>query len=277
MNIMTWFWVQKTGWRYDYRDVNKWAEMVRGNLTIPHTLSCVTDIPDGIDKGIKIIPIPKDFKDINTKRWAENKGRPQCYKRLALFSRHAKDIFGDRFVSMDMDCKVQKNLDSVFERDNDFIITKGTGDTRPYNGSMVMMNAGARPRVYDKFTPEMAQLASSKYIGSDQAWLAYCLGWCEDVWTKEDGVYLVRPLKYKTEGVPKDCKIAFFAGVNKEKIYGKQEKTDISSLERQPGDVLVEVISPIGYRGRREKGTVVAMPKEKAAEYGTCVKLITTG
>jgi hypothetical protein len=89
---------------------------------------------------------------------------------------------------MDIDCVIGASLDPLFDTDADFKMCQGTAPGRPYNGSLVLLTAGARPQVYERFTPERATEAGRKYIGSDQAWIAHILGPKEQVWTPDDGV-----------------------------------------------------------------------------------------
>jgi hypothetical protein len=51
-----------------------------------------------------------------------------------MFRSDAADIFGDRFVSMDLDCVVGRSLDPLFDRPDDLVLFKGTSIDRPYNG-----------------------------------------------------------------------------------------------------------------------------------------------
>lgn len=220
IKIMCWLWRQrKSRTQYTAEHVNIWARMVSRHLTIPHTLACVTDIPEGIDSHIEIIPLPKEFADVENDNWSANRGLPQCYRRLTMFAPDAAQRFGaERFASMDIDCVIDGEIDSVFSRPEDFVMYKGTSPRRPYNGSLMLMTAGARPQVYDKFTVERARAASSVYMGSDQAWIGYVLGWTEATWGEEDGVYfmgggLQKRLAHRNEHAkPDNLKILFFPG-----------------------------------------------------------------
>lgn len=186
ITIFTWYWLQPNGRaQYKPEHVRIWADMVRRNLTLPHRLAVVTDVP-GDYGDLEVIEPPRDFEDVRIPTWGPS--FPQCLRRLAMFAPDAGKRFGDRFVSMDMDCVVMGSLDPLFQRDDDFIMYRGTTEARPYNGSMVMMTAGARPQVYTDFSPEGAAEAGKRYVGSDQAWISYCLGWGEQTWGPEDGV-----------------------------------------------------------------------------------------
>lgn len=187
IRVLTWYWQQPGGRaRYTAQHVNILAAMVRRNLSMPHTFACVTDIPEGIDPSIEIIAPPRDFEDWRIPSWGKDK--PQCLRRIAMFAPDAAKSFGERFVCMDLDCVVTGQLDPMFETDAPFKIAVGTGKGRPYNGSMMLITAGARSQVYERFTLAGAIEAGKTFVGSDQAWIMHCLGPKEAVWTQADGL-----------------------------------------------------------------------------------------
>ena len=59
---------------------------------------------------------------------------------------------------------------------------------------MVLMDAGCRPQVFDTFDKErwLREKAEKRYGGSDQAWIAICLGENEATWTRDDGLFCYR-------------------------------------------------------------------------------------
>lgn len=187
ITILTWLW-KKEGSRTEYtaKHVNIWAAMVSRHLTIPHRIACVTNMPEGIDSYIDIIEPPGEFEGLETPTW--NGDKPNCFRRLSMFRPDAAEIFGERFVCMDLDCVIAANIDCLFDREDDFVMYKGTSFDRPYNGSLMMLRAGARPQVYLDFTEENAIKSGKKYVGSDQAWISYCLGPNEKTWSFEDGI-----------------------------------------------------------------------------------------
>lgn len=190
LTVICWLWSQP-GFptRYRAEHVNIWADMVDRHLSMPHRLACVTDTPTGIDRSIKIVPPPRDFEGISIPSWGPDK--PQCLRRLAMFRPDAARVFGKRFVSMDLDCVVAGPLDPLFDVPDDFKIYRGAPPhrRRPYAGGLVLMTAGARPQVYEQFSPEGAAEAGRQFIGSDQAWINYVLGPGEATWGIEDGIY----------------------------------------------------------------------------------------
>jgi hypothetical protein len=186
LTVLTWLWNQPGGrTKFTTEHVWIWADMVSRNLGIPHRLACVTtewDLPPNVAR----INPPGDFEKIQPK-WGPHK--PNCFRRLSMFRRDAADIFGERFVCMDLDCVIGGRLDRLFNRKDDLVLFKGTVADRPYNGSMMLIRAGCRPQVYEKFNQAGADASGEAFTGSDQAWLAHCLGWGEKTWSERDGVF----------------------------------------------------------------------------------------
>lgn len=188
--------------------------MIRRHVSAPHTIACVTDIPEGIDSSVEIIAPPRDFEDWRIPSWGPE--RPQCLRRLAMYAPDAGKIFGDRFVCMDLDCVVVGQLDPMIEARSGFRIAKGRGGVnRPYNGSMVYLEAGARPQVYERLTQLAAAEAGKQFVGSDQAWLAYCLGVDEETWGPEDGLQF-------WDKADESARVVFFPGKEKPWDWGPQ-------------------------------------------------------
>lgn len=211
ITVLTWLWSQPNGRSQFTADhVGAWAKMVRANLKMPHRIACVTDMD--LPSHIERIEPPRDFENVRIPTWNDKK--PQCLRRLAMFRPDAAEIFGERFVNMDLDCVVSGSLDPLFDIPDDFCMMIGTAPKqRPYNGSMTLMTAGARPQVYTEFTPERATLAGKHFLGSDQAWIAFSLGWGERTWSDKDGAIWFSP-RYSM-GVPSNCRVMFFPGAVK--------------------------------------------------------------
>jgi hypothetical protein len=80
---------------------------------------------------------------------------------------------------------------------------------------MVLMTAGARKQVWDRFDPETSprKAKAAGCWGSDQGWISYCLGPGEARWGKADGVYSFRNhLKSATRQLPGNARVVFFHG-----------------------------------------------------------------
>jgi hypothetical protein len=235
LTVLSWLWSQdRTIYRYTADDVNTWAAMVRRNLTLPHKLACVTDQPKGIDSSVGILPLPQI--DLRASRWPSSKGLPKCFRRLDMWRADAADVYGDRFVSMDLDCVITGSLDALFERSEDAVLCRGGTGKATYNGSMLLLKAGAQPEVYERINQAEVELASQRYLGSDQAWIEHVLGPNEPTWTEADGVYrysvrqFPAPVKSRANFAasrkafpnqernprpPENMRILFFAGQHK--------------------------------------------------------------
>lgn len=189
LRVLTWLWKQP-GCRTEFTaiHVNIWAAMIRRHCTLDIELACVTDMPEGIDRAIRIIKPPGEWEGLQTTRWKGN--RPSCYRRISMFRPDAARIFGRRFVCMDLDVVIGGNIDAVLSRKEDVVLLgpSKAGSRWVYNGSLLKLKAGARPQVYTDFTPEKAEEASKFFVGSDQAWLAFALGREEATWGADDGV-----------------------------------------------------------------------------------------
>lgn len=187
---LTWLWQRDgAGPRYTAEHVNIWADSLRRNCSLDLDVACVTATPEGVDASVRIIAPPGEFEDVAIPSHPADRGLAQCFRRLALFRPDAAEVFGGaRLLSMDLDCVIAEPLDGLFDRREDFVIFRGTATNRPYNGSMVLLTAGARSRVYTEFTAERAVEAGKRFVGSDQAWISHVLGWGEATWGPEHGV-----------------------------------------------------------------------------------------
>lgn len=177
--------------------------MVERHLRIPHDFICITDDSTGLE-DIQTIPLWDKCRDLGG-----------CYNRLYAFSQDMQQIIGDRFVMIDLDCVILKDITTLFEVMDDFKINGYYHPDRDqhYNGSMILMNAGARRRVWDTFDPisSPAVLDNCDHvIGSDQAWIRYTLGKGEQRFTEDEGVY--NYIKLKHGSLPGNARVVFFAG-----------------------------------------------------------------
>jgi hypothetical protein len=212
--VVTWRWKPKPDYRSKFppETVNTLFRMIDRSLSIPYRKICVTDDPTGVDPSVEIIPLWNDFADLPSPHGERN---PSCYRRLRMFSPEAAKWFGPRFVSLDLDCVVTGPLDPLWLRPEEFMIYGDTNPTSPYNGSMVLLKAGARPRVWTEFDPvESPKKATALgYYGSDQAWIGACLGLNERKWTRHDGVYSFRnEIGMYRQTLPAGCRLVIAHG-----------------------------------------------------------------
>lgn len=212
ISFVTWLW-KTPNYRtaFTAEHVNVLAAMIRRNYIIPCRIICVTNDATGIDPRIEIVPDREDFKDVAS---PHGKGNPSCFRRLRLFHPDAASDFGPRIVSIDLDSVITGDLRPLFDRPEEFV---GWADAlRPaqYCGSLTLLTAGARPRVWTDFDPERSprEAKAAGNLGSDQGWISHCLGKGEAQWTQADGVYSYRWDKVRGGPLPANARIVFFTG-----------------------------------------------------------------
>lgn len=214
LTIVCWKWRSDGNYLTEYgaRDVNILAAMLRRNLTIPYTLKLVSDDFDGVDSSIERVQI---WTEPNVKV-AGNK--PNCYRRLRQFAPEARYFLGERVLSLDLDCVITGNLDSILSEDVDFKAwNKGLV---AYQGGMILHKPGKFPFLWTEFDPQNTprETAARRIVGSDQAWISMRMPKGLPVWTKADGI-----LSYKgdlrncreyleTGELPPNTKIVFYHG-----------------------------------------------------------------
>jgi hypothetical protein len=165
--------------------------MVRRHLSIPHRFSCITDDPSGIESGIRIIPLWSDYCNLKNPNVTNG---PSCYRRLKAFSKEAKELIGERILSIDLDCVIVDDITPLVDRVEDFVCWGDTAKGTHYNGGLWLLKAGSRQQVWDTFDPKTSpkMTRANRIIGSDQAWISYCLKGGDPKWGTEDGVYSFR-------------------------------------------------------------------------------------
>lgn len=218
LKVITWLWSQPNyRSKFEACHVNTLRSMVARNLSEPHEFVCLTNTPEGVDSSIRVVPV-SIVPDVPVPE-----GRPNCFRRLWTFSDEAAEVIGPRILSLDLDCVITGELDSLIPRASGPIDFKMWGDTArntQYNGSMVYMRAGSRKQVWDNFIIDPAaawkRTKASGMIGSDQAWISLTLGRGEAMWTGLDGVYSFRnqiAMRRPKRDLPSNARIVFFHGI----------------------------------------------------------------
>jgi hypothetical protein len=202
---------------YGPKHVINLERMLKRYVRVPFRFFCITDDPKGM-RGIRTIPL-----------WDKCRNLGGCFNRLYLFSKDMETIIGERFVAIDLDCVITQDITDLLLDQSDFRITAYQpmpNTLQPkdqhYNGSMIMMNAGARSQVWETFDPETSPeflKTCTDYVGSDQAWIRHVLGKGEKRFGPEDGVYEFRNLR---EGIPENARIVFLSG-KRDPSMSKQE------------------------------------------------------
>lgn len=199
---------------YGAEHVRRWAKMVRKHYRREKRLVLVTDEPGEYGRGIEVVPLWDDCASLAN---PHGQNFPSCYRRLRLWAPDAGQVFGERILLMDLDCTVLGNLSPLVDRTEDVVFWRDPGyPQQPYNGGMILMRAGSRPQVWSQFAGEdsIRRARAAGYKGSDQAWIAFCLGSKEAVWTAADGVVSWKRDLRRGEPRPGD-RVVMFHGTHK--------------------------------------------------------------
>jgi hypothetical protein len=192
-SVVCWKWKPEPGAKHEAKrngfsagHVNRLRAMVERNTTVRHEFICVTDDWKGLHSSVKVVNVDRHF--------GEFKELGGCFRRLRAFDQATGlALFGERFVSMDLDAVIVGNIDNVLKISEDFKIWFDKNRRRtPYCGSLWGMRSGARQEVWDSFQSgpysSIEVCERLKYTGTDQAHISVQLYNRESVWTKDDGI-----------------------------------------------------------------------------------------
>jgi len=200
---------------YEYTPyhIRRTKRQVDKYLTIPHDFVVVTDNLEAFkdDADIRAVELDKTTFVPGTR-----------FAKLMLWREDIADIIGERIGYIDLDCVITRSLDSIFNRTEDVVLWRnpnyGMNRRARYNTSIILLDAGARPHLYDKFNPDKHPRRLRKiWGGTDQAWVSSQLSVTDEAyWTSDDGVYGAGRLKDIVPGagteLPQNARIVFFPG-----------------------------------------------------------------
>ena len=178
----------KHGTLYGPEYVNRLAAMVRRNSSVPVRVVCFTEDPSGIDRSVEHRPLPAP----DLTGW---------WNKVGLFKSDLGDV-GERILFMDLDVVITGSVDPLLRCESDFTIMENDYVTG-YNTSVMLLKVGARPSVWEAFSP-----AAVQSYGGDQDWVAmnapdadlWPTGWCVP--------YRLRAAK----APPPDARVVCFCG-----------------------------------------------------------------
>lgn len=165
---------------YTARHVNALRRMVAAHLPLPHRFVCLTDRVTGPGRGFD--------DDVAVRECLADLDWPKRYRKLLLFGPKAADLLGERFLYLDLDVLLWGDLAPLVDRPEPFVVWRDPGRRSTYNTSVLLMNAGARPRVWDHFDIRTSPMVARRTVGSDQAWVTHVLGRDEATWGPADGI-----------------------------------------------------------------------------------------
>lgn len=226
IDVVVWKW-KRAGYRSTFgpETVNIMRRMFARHLRLDHRFTCVTDDSVGIDSSVRVV----DISTLPSYRFMRvpnpsNPANPNCYVRLFIFSPEASSVLGEKIVSVDLDVVLTDDVTPLFDRDADFVIWGGQ-TVQPksgavynwFNGSLMMVRAGTRTKVWTDFDPAKSPMRAhtAGCRGSDQGWISYCLGRNEVLWGVADGVYSYRNHVVPAGGrLPKGARLVAFHGAH---------------------------------------------------------------
>lgn len=186
--------------------------MVERHLSMQHEFVCITDKPEQFEGKINTVLLDRKTFIPRT-----------MFAKLMLWRPDIGSIIGERILYLDLDCVIIDSLDPIVDRSEDVVLWhnpkfKGrTGRRTRYNTSIMLLTAGARPHLYEKFKPKVHPAELKTFCtGDDQGWVSHKLSWTDEAhWTDADGIYTVSSLKdWLTPGVtielPENARIIFF-------------------------------------------------------------------
>lgn len=215
--IVTFKWRGPSGYRSKYAaaHVNTMRAMFARHLHIPHDFVCITDDAAGLDEGVRVVPLWKDHGDLPS---PHGPSEPSCFRRLRLFAKDAEKIVGaKRFAWCDLDLVLTGDVTPIFNRPEPIVLLPAQSAYIPFNGSMVLMDAGCRPEVWETFDPNTSpqRNVAAKCLGSDQGQISYCLKDRNEATWKPgpggDGIYFMHR-HHLGEHLPMDCRLVSFHG-----------------------------------------------------------------
>lgn len=204
------------GLRYNAGHVNVLRSMVARNLDRPHVFVCVTDMPEGIDSDVEIVPL-----------WPDHRNLGGTWTRVKLFAPEMRLLLGERIVLLDLDCVITGPLDPLFDTDAEFVTCRSSNPASIYNTGFFLLTAGARAQVWERFDPAEA-LRVVKVDGMwEQGWASHVLGPNEKTWGPEHGVleYGRHVARGNGGALPKGTRAVFFCGPHDPSLAACQAKS----------------------------------------------------
>lgn len=146
--------------QYTAEHVNALRTMVAKHMHQPHEFVCITD--QALD-GIRTAPLDRSL-------FKPGKRLP----KLQLFRRDAADWLGSRILYLDLDCVIVGGLDAIVNRGEPLVLWRNPHHGEkpqwaPFNSSMILLDAGTRPDIYEAFDPAVGV---PQWDHDDQDWIS---------------------------------------------------------------------------------------------------------
>lgn len=183
--------------------------MVARRLSLPHEFVCVTD--EAID-GIRTAPLDRSLFRPG-KRWP----------KLQLFRRDMTEI-GKRILYLDLDCVIVGGLDAIVSRPEPLVLWRNPHHGErprwaPFNSSMILMDAGCRPDIFESFDPAVGV---PQWDGDDQDWISAHVERDNPYWDHTHGVW--NQSQIPGAKLPAGARIVHFPGRRDPSMPSEQQR-----------------------------------------------------
>ena len=174
LTVVTWKWGRAP---FTAEHANKMRSMLARNLGIPHCILCFTDDTRGIDSRVECLPLPTEFA-----------GSFRCRRRMWHYRHDLADLFGPRFLSVDLDNILTGVITPLVERTEPLVMFR-VGYANVLSGSFVLCDTGYLHGAYAAYAAEPLDYpARISKNASDQAMLNHYLrGRQVAQWKERDG------------------------------------------------------------------------------------------
>lgn len=176
LTVVCWKW----GGLFQPGDVNRLRAGLELHLALPHELVCVADDAAGIDRRVRVVPMPTTYAHT-----------PRCRRRMQVFSRDFAQQLGERLLSIDLDVVIVDDLTPLLDRPEPLVCWR-VAYAGVYSGSFVLHDAGHLDALWQRFAADPEGYPASvsrETTPSDQAMLnAYLRGQRLPAWTERDGL-----------------------------------------------------------------------------------------
>jgi hypothetical protein len=191
--------VLKTGGIYDYRYVNNLVDGIKSNLTIPHTIVCLTNDETTLTSDIdRIIPFRHNW--------------PKWWGKIELFR---DDLFGEEQVFyLDLDTFVVGNLDQIFSYQGEFCALRDFYRLTTMGSGIMSWHGNKVHKIYNTFVQHPVMYINNMREG-DQEFINIhkpSIEFFQDVFPKEIVSYKVHCIEGETHKMPELAKIICFHG-----------------------------------------------------------------
>lgn len=213
VNIVCIKWGRKFGPEY----VNNLYHMVQRNITIPYRFICITDVSEGFDDGVDVLPLP-DFKE------PPQKYLDKClaWRKICFLGDSYYDIKG-KVLFLDLDVLVIDNIDCFFTFSDKFAMPENWSQPgrRIGQASAFCFEMGQYPDLLGNWEEDAASVYEN--YETEQVYIPQYLGEARSVWFPVEWVRSFKahcmPGGYKNsfmtpteEMIPKGTKIIAFHG-----------------------------------------------------------------